>query len=182
MSENQRNIEIFENQPCPMCGKNEATFTEYEIEDPYAEIIYILSLKCNACGYKKADLEMGTSSGPAEYTIIIENQNDLNIRVIKSGECEIKIPKLGLSIDSTLNGEYFVSNIEGVINRFKKQLEFLKNGEEDKTVKKRIKNIIKKLNKVINGEEKMTLTLKDKTGNSAIISDKVKIKKLKVTK
>ncbi len=180
MTENQRNIEIFENQPCPICGKNEATFTEYEIEDPYAEIIYILSLKCNACGYKKADLEMEKSSGPAEYTVKIESIEDLNIRVIKSGECEIKIPRLGLSIDSTLNGEYFVSNVEGVITRFRKQLEFLKEGEEDKQVRKRIKNIIKKLDKVVAGEEEMSLTLKDKTGNSAIISDKVKIKKIKV--
>lgn len=179
MSENQRNIEIFENQPCPMCGKEKATFTEYEIEDPYAEVIYILSLKCDDCGYKKADLEMGNSSGPAEYTVKIENVKDLNIRVIKSGECEIKIPRLGLSIDSTLNGEYFVSNVEGVLTRFRKQIEFLRDGEEDKVVKKRIKTILKKIEKVIEGEEEMTLTLKDKSGNSAIISDKVKIKKIK---
>ena len=179
MSENQRDIEIFENQPCPMCGKNKATFTEYEIEDPYAEVIYILSLKCNHCGYKKADLEMGKSAGPAEYTVKIEKPEDLNIRVIKSGECEIKIPRLGLSMDSTLNGEYFVSNIEGVLTRFKKQLQFLKEGEDDKKIRTKIKNIIKKIDKVIAGEDEMTITLSDKTGNSAIISDKVKVKKLK---
>jgi len=178
MSENQRNIEIFKNQPCPMCGKNEATFTEYEIEDPYAETIFILSLKCEACGYKKADLEMEKSSGPAEYTLKVENIEDLNIRVIKSGECELKIPRLGLSVDSTMNGEYFVSNVEGVLSRFRKQLEFLKEGEDDSKIRKRIKNIIKKIDKVIAGEEEMTLTLSDKSGNSAIISEKVKVKKL----
>ena len=180
MSKNQRNIEILEDQPCPMCGKNKAIFTEYEIEDPYAGTIYILSLKCRACGYKKADLEMKNSSGPVEYRVEIDSKEDLNIRVIKSGDCEIKIPRLGLSIDSTLNGESFVSNVEGVLTRFRNQLLFLKNGENDKKIRNKIKNILNKMDKVISGEDKMVLIVKDKTGNSAIISDKVKIKKLKL--
>ena len=85
MSEDQRNIEIFENQPCPMCGQDKATFTEYETEDPYAGTIYILSLNCPTCGYKKADLEIEENAGPAEYTLKVQTKEDLNIRVIKSG-------------------------------------------------------------------------------------------------
>lgn len=179
MSENQRNIEIFENQPCPMCGQNKATFTEYEVEDPFAGTIFILSLNCAACGYKKADLEIENNSGPAEYSIEIKEKEDLNIRVIKSGECEIKIPRLGLAVDSTMNSEYFISNVEGVILRFKNQLEFLKSGEADKAVRKRIKAVLKKLENVLDLKETMILKLSDKSGNSSIISDKVKIKKLK---
>ena len=87
--------------------------------------------------------------------------------------------KLGVSVDSTLEGEYFVSNVEGVLSRFRKQLEFLKDGEEDKVVRKRIKNLLKKFDKVLTGEETITLKLKDLSGNSATVSDKAQIKKLK---
>ncbi len=168
-----------ENEQCPVCGKNTATFTEYEIEDPYAGVLFIFSLKCSSCAYKKADLEFENPGQPAEYTIKIETLEDLNIRVIKSGECEISIPKLGVSVDSTLNGEFFVSNIEGVLKRFKDQINLLKDGEEDKDVRKRIKNLLKKFEKVLAGEESLTLKLRDLSGNSAIISDKVTIKKIK---
>ncbi len=168
-----------EGEQCPMCGKNTATFTEYESEDPYAGIIYIFSIACKSCGYKKADLEFENPGDPAEYSLKIESKEDLNIRVIKSGECEVSIPKLGVSVDSTMNGEYFVSNIEGVLSRFRKQLEFLKEGEEDKTVRKRIKTLLKKFDKVLHGEDTITIKLKDKSGNSAIISDKATIKKVR---
>ena len=179
MLKKRRNIEIIENQQCPVCGKNEAVYSEYEIEDPYAGTIYILSLKCNACGYRRSDLELENSSEPAIYELVVENKDDLNIRVVKSGECEIKIPEMGISVDSTFNGEHFVSNVEGVLVRFREQLEFLESEETNKKIVEKINSFIDKINSVINGEEKIKLILKDKSGNSTIISNKVKIKKLK---
>ena len=166
-------------EQCPMCAKNTASFTEYEIEDPYAGTIFVFSLKCSSCGYKKADLEFENPGNPSEYSLKVESVEDLNIRVIKSGDCEVSIPKLGVSVDSTMNGEFFVSNIEGLLMRFKRQLEFLKEDEEDRDVRKRIKNLIKKFEKVLNGEDSVTIKMKDLSGNSAIISDKAVVKKLK---
>ena len=84
MSEQQGSKDIFQvdGEQCPMCAKNTATFTEYETEDPYAGTIFIFSLKCSSCGYKKADLELENPGNPSEYTIKIESKEDLNIRVI----------------------------------------------------------------------------------------------------
>ncbi len=178
-TEESRDIFQVENEQCPMCAKKTAVFTEYETPDPYAGTIFIFSLSCKSCGYKKSDLELENSSGPAEYTLKVETIEDLNIRVIKSGDCEIIIPKLGVSVDSTLEGEHFVSNVEGVLQRFRKQLEFLKEGEEEKEVRKRIKNLLKKFDKVLRGEEPITIKIKDLSGNSAIISEKATVKKLK---
>jgi len=175
----EKNIDVIENQECPICSKPSATYSEYEIEDPYAKTIYILSVKCNSCGYKKSDLEFENPGSPAEYTIKIESIEDLNVRIIKSADCEISIPKLGLEIDSTFNGEHFVSNIEGVIERFIKYITFARDNEEEKSAKKRAKNLLKKLNKVKHGDESITIKLKDNSGNSAIISNKVAVKKLR---
>jgi len=92
MTEKQRDILVVENQDCPVCFKQKATFTEYETVDPYAGPISIFAIKCNACGFKNSDIELINPGIPAEYKIDIESKEDLSIRVIKSGECEIKIP------------------------------------------------------------------------------------------
>ena len=42
-----------------------------------------------------------------------------------------------------------------------------------------MKNLMKKFDKVFAGEETITLKMKDLSGNSAIISDKAQVKKIK---
>jgi zinc finger protein len=179
-TQDNRDILIVENQQCPICGQEKATFTEYEIEDAYAGPIAIFSIKCLACGYRNSDLEFLEPGTPAEYSVDIESKEDLNIRVIKSGMCEVKIPSFRISVDSSMNSEGFISNIQGVLERFKKQIEFLKQDPDlDKSQRKKLKNILKGLDEVFAGEKKITVKLIDTSGNSAIVSDKVKIKKMK---
>jgi len=179
----ERDILIVENQDCPVCFKKTAVFSEYEIEDAYAGPIAIFTIKCNDCGFRNSDLEFVNPGQPAEYSVAIESLDDLNIRVIKSGICEIKIPNFRISVDSSMSSEGFISNVEGVLLRFKRQIMLLKNGSDlDKTARKRIKTVLKGLDQVFNGEKKITLKLIDNTGNSAIISDKVKVKKIKAKK
>jgi len=178
-----RDILIVENQQCPVCAAQKATFSEYETEDAFAGPLAIFSIKCLACGFKNSDLEFLNPKPPAEYSVKITSKEDLNIRIIKSGDTEIKIPNFRISVDSTMNSEGFISNVEGVIVRFKKQIEFLKEDSDmDKTKRKKIKNLLKGIEEVLNGEKEITLKLIDRTGNSAIISDKVEIKKLAKSK
>ena len=127
MVQSSENSEIFivENQQCPVCFQEKATFTEYEIQDPLAGLISIFSIKCLACGFKNSDLEFLEEGTPAEYSVDIESKEDLDIRVIKSGSCEIKIPTFRISVDSSMNSEGFITNIEGVIMRFRKQIALL---------------------------------------------------------
>ena len=185
MVQSAENSDIFivENQQCPVCFKEAATFSEYEIEDPLAGPIAIFAIKCNECGFKNSDLEFLEEGTPAEYSIDIESKEDLDIRVIKSGACEIKIPSFRISVDSTMNSEGFISNIEGVLDRFRKQIEFLKEDSDlDKTQRKKLKNILKGLDEVFRGEKKITLKLVDESGNSMILSDKAQVKPLKKKK
>jgi len=51
---------------------------------------------------------------------------------------------------------------------------------EDKDEKKKARKLLKKLNKVMWGDEKLKITIEDPSGNSAIISDKTQTSKLKV--
>lgn len=180
MAEDSRDILLVENQQCPVCAKDKATFSEYEIEDPLAGPIAIFSIKCNACGFKNSDLEFLEPGTPSEYTLEIESKEDLDIRVIKSGDCEIKIPSFRISVDSSMGSEGFISNIEGVIQRFKDQILLLKDDDDlEKEKRKKIKNLLKGIDEVLNGEKKITLKMIDTSGNSMILSDKAQVKKLK---
>ena len=62
-------------------------------------------------------------------------------------------------------------------NQLTKSIQSAADAEEDKAVKKKAKKMIKKLNNVVLGREKIKLIVSDKTGNSAIISDKANKKK-----
>ncbi len=182
MSESDRDMLIVDNQQCPVCAKESATFTEFEIEDAFAGPIAIFTIRCNDCGFRNSDLEFLEPGVPAEYSVDIESKEDLSIRVIKSGECEIKIPNFRISVDSTMNSEGFITNVEGVIVKFQKQIISLKDGEEDKAKRKTLKNLLKGIDQVLAGEKKITMKMIDKSGNSAIVSDKVTVKKLRATK
>jgi zinc finger protein len=180
MSEDNRDILEVDKQQCPVCAQEKATFSEYEIEDAFAGPIAIFSIKCTACGFKNSDLEFINPGDPAEYSVDVESKEDLNIRVIKSGACEIKIPSFRISVDSSMRSEGFISNIEGVLNRFKDQISIMKDDMDlEKEQRKKVKNILKGIDQVLNAEKKITLKLIDDSGNSAIISDKVTVKKIK---
>jgi zinc finger protein len=105
----------------------------------------------------------------------------MKIRVVKSSNANVKIPHVG-DILSGPSSNGYVTNIEGILNRMMKQLEIIRdNEEEEEESRKKAKNMIKKLHRVIWGQEKQKFILEDPTGNSAIISDKAVKEKLKVT-
>ena len=174
-------IEIVENEKCPICGANELTMTEMERDIPFFGPVAIFSMDCNACKYHKADLEALEMKDPVKYVLEINSEEDMKIRVVKSSMATIKIAHVG-SIEGGPASNGYVTNVEGILNRMKRQVEHLKETADDKAQEKKAKNIIKKLQKVIWGQEKIKLTLEDPTGNSAIISEKAVKTKLKVKK
>jgi zinc finger protein len=183
MTDNQDmpEMEIMEGQKCPMCGTNNLTLTEMEREVPFFGQIAIFSMDCNECHYHKADVEALEEHEPVRYIIDVNCEEDLKIRVVKSSYCLVKIAHVG-SIEPGEISNGYVTNIEGILNRIKKQVEMLKETSDEESDIKKAKNILKKLNKVLWGQESIKITLEDPTGNSAIISDKAEKTVLKKSK
>jgi len=129
-------------------------------------------MDCSECDYHMADVELESDGKAIKQTIEIESEEDLNIRVIKSSTATIKIPRLVEITPGPISNGY-ITNVEGILNRIKKIIES-KRDDEDKSIRKKAKNQLKKIQKVIWGREKITLTITDPKGNSAIVSDKVK--------
>ena len=73
----------------------------------------------------------------------------------------------------------YISNIEGVLLRFKKIIEKEKDNSDDPEIRKHAKNLLKKLWKAELGEFPLKIIIEDPSGNSAIVSDKTEVVNLK---
>jgi zinc finger protein len=174
-------MEKLENQPCPMCRQKTVTLMEDEKEVPYFGKVYIFSMSCSNCKYHKADVEAAEEKEPSKYTLDVNGEEDLKIRVVKSSEATVKIPHLA-TIEPGAAANGYVTNVEGILNRVKHQIEVARDNEEDNDAKKKAKNLLKKLTKIMWGKEKVKIIIEDPTGNSAIVSDKAVRSKLSVKK
>ena len=166
-------MDVLEGQPCPVCRKNTLTLREMARDIPYFGTCYIFSMDCSSCSYHMADVEIENNNGkPVKYTFDVKSEEDLKVRVIKSSQATVKIPRLAEISPGPVSSGY-VTNVEGILNRIKKVLEDQRN-DDDPAIRKKVKNKLKKIQRVLWGREKITIIIQDPTGNSAIISDKAK--------
>lgn len=168
---------VLEEQMCAFCNTQNLTLMEKEMEVPYFGKVAVFSMSCSNCHYHKADVEMLETHDPVKYSLDVGSEDDLKIRVIKSSEATVKIPHVTTITPGPASNGY-VTNVEGILNRVKYQIESIRDDEEDADKKKKAKNLLKKLQKVLWGQEKITLIIEDPSGNSAIVSDKAVKSKL----
>mgnify|MGYP003996779907 FL=1 len=146
---------------------------------PHFGKTFVFSMKCDNCNFNKSDVEAAERKDPVKITFTIEKEEDLKVRVVKSSEASIKVPGLKIDVRPGPASIGFVSNIEGILNNFQKIIEGQRDSTDDDAVRKKAKNLLKKLRKVKWGDAPLKITIEDPSGNSAIISEKTEIKKLK---
>jgi len=171
-------MDKIKNETCPVCLKKTLTLTEDEMDIPYFGKTYIFAMKCK-CGYAQSDIEAEEKKEPCRIEFTVENKKDLAVRVVKSSEATVKIPQLKMDVTPGVASEGYVSNVEGLLVRFKKILENERDNAEDDDIRKKAKNLLKKLWKVELGEESLKILIEDPSGNSAIISEKAVVSRLK---
>lgn len=168
-----------------MCDEDKLTLREEEMDIPYFGKVFLFSMDCAACGYRKADVEPAEAKKPCRYTFDVASVEDLNVKVVKSGEATVKIPHI-ITIEPGPTSEGYVTNIEGLLERVKKMIESSLEGEDEEEgeedeggdTKKKGRNMIKKLNRVMAGQDTLKIIIEDATGHSAIVSDKAQKSKL----
>ena len=177
-------METIDGELCPFCNEKTLTLTETSRDIPFFGVCHIFSMDCTSCKYHKADIEAENNTGePVKWTLDITSEEDMKIRVIKSSEATVKIPNVG-SIESGETANGYVTNVEGVLNRIKVQTEHLRDAadSDEDDMKTKAKNRIKKITRIMWGQEKGQLIIEDPSGNSAIISPKAVKSKLSVKK
>ena len=164
-------------QKCSVCERDELTLSEEQIEIPHFGKVYVFSMKCNACGYKKSDIEPEESKEPCKYTLEVTSEADLSIKIVKSGEARVKIPHI-ITMEPGPASNGFITNVEGLLQKVREIIADSVENEEDTSDKKKAKNLIKKLDAVMLGRDSLKIIIEDESGHSVIISDKAQRSKL----
>lgn len=175
-------VEMLEGETCPVCHKKTLTLMDYKKEIPFFGICYFFSMDCKSCNYHKADVETEKEEPPVKYSLQITSEDDMKVRIVKSSNATIKVSHVG-SIEPGPSANGYVTNVEGILNRLKHQVEQIRdNQDEEPEARKKAKSLVKKITRIVWGQEKATMVLEDPTGNSAIVSDRAKKEKLPLKK
>ena len=134
------------------------TLMEEKMEVPYFGKMYLFSMSCGFCKYHKADIEAEEQKDPCKYTIDIDSEKDMKIRVVKSSGATVKIPHM-ITMESGPSSDGYVTNMEGLLNRIKAIIESARDNAEDDSDKKKAKNMLKKLTKAMWGQDKLKIRL-----------------------
>jgi len=113
-----------------------------------------------------------------ELELLVTNKEELKTRIIRASTATIELPELGVKIEPGMASDAFVSNVEGVINRASAVIQQVMKSTENENKKQKAKQLLEKVEKIKEGEDKVTIKIKDPRGNSAIVSNKTKKRKL----
>lgn len=163
---------------CPACGsKNKAKSIMREIEIPHFGNVLETTIICESCGFKHNDIIALEQHDPAKYSIEINKEN-LSVRVVRSQSATVSIPEIGVKVEPGPKSEGFVTNVEGIIERFKDATKQALHLFRDDDSQKNGKIALKKLEELIDGTSTATLVIHDPFGQSNIVSDDSKIEEI----
>lgn len=156
---------------CPVCKKIGLKITFHSHEIPYfGEAIEEIT-RCSNCNYRHVDTLILEEKGPVEYSLKIDGERDMLIRVIRSSHATIEIPELGVKITPGVDSEGYITNVEGVLERIEDAIRTAKKAADQRT-RKDVDALMKRIGSLKEGKGGATLYLADPTGNSAIVSEK----------
>ena len=163
---------------CPVCKIRGSLEVKTKTEEiPYFGEIMESTIKCVECGFKHSDIICLEVKEPVRYVLKI-NKNKLKVRVVKSQSATINIPELGLKVEPGPQSQGYVSNVEGVLERFEKAVKTALSWAEEEESKKNAEKILEDMEKVKNGNKTVTLIIEDPFGHSLIEDEKAMKEKL----
>jgi zinc finger protein ZPR1 len=158
---------------CVFCkSKNSMSLITKTENIPHFGEIMESVIKCPKCGYRHSDIICLEQKEPARYILRLEKAN-LNARVIKSPTGTISIPELGLKVEPGSKSQGYISNVEGVLNRFQNAVKTALYWAEDPKKKKNAIKILEEIKKIKIGEISVTMVVEDPFGHSKIINENV---------
>ena len=159
---------------CPVCGGVKTLEVTNRTDNiPYLGDILETAVSCKNCGYQSSDSISLEHNDPIKFTLKIDDSK-LDSRVAKSQTATVTIPELGLKVEPGPKSEGYVSNVEGILNRFESAVVRalkLEGDEIDPVVRENALDIIENIAKIKLGELSTTLILEDPFGNSVIDDD-----------
>ena len=168
--------EISVDFPCPGCKEASLIYRSTELEIPFFGKATQTTLICGSCGYKHNDIILSELKEPTQYSVPIESEDDMSVKVVRSASATVSVPELGLKVEPGVASEGYITNVEGVLVRFRdavgQAIRFAVGTEDEEASRIQGEEILKRIESTINGNEHVTLILNDPFGNSAILSER----------
>ena len=168
-------------QSCPICFADKGLKLFVHISEiPYFGEHTQMTMLCEECGWKNTDFIPAEGKKPGAWSIIISDISHMSTRVVRSSSCTIKIDEIGLEVEPGGNSSGYISNIEGVLNRFKGIVEMiLRQAKRDKdgNIEKCL-ILLDKINEIKNGKKEVEMVLLDPMGHSQILHEDAKSRDL----
>ena len=146
-------------------------------EIPYFGEHTQLTLRCELCGWRHTDFIPNEGELPGKSTLKLSQPEHLSTRVVRGASATIRIPELGLEVEPGASSGGYVSNIEGVLDRFLGICEMVfrdlssSNDSEDQKKTPLIQSLIGSIDSAIKGDfgDGLTIVMLDPNGHSKIL-------------
>jgi zinc finger protein len=165
---------------CPICRKEGQVKMRTHIDDiPYFGEHTQVTVLCDDCGWRQTDFIPAEGKKPSACELKLDNVSCMSVRVIRSSSCTVQIPELDLEVSPGNDSTGYVSNVEGVLERFLRIINMVKRQKVDDDEQEDVAlldHMIAALDSARSGEpiEEITLRLLDPRGHSMILSEDTK--------
>ena len=149
-------------------SKEKLKMLTFSSEIPYFGEHTQISIVCESCGWKHTDFIPSDGEKPGLWRLQIDDKEKMSARVIRSSSCTIRIETLELEVSPGSSSSGYVSNIEGVLNRFIDAISIVMK-EDDANISTTANNLIRTLESAKDGCGALNIVLLDPKGRSQII-------------
>ncbi|MBT4650680.1 MAG: ZPR1 zinc finger domain-containing protein [Euryarchaeota archaeon] len=142
-------------------------------EIPYFGEHTQMTMMCDKCGWRHTDFIPAEGKKPGAWEMNVDSIEKMNVRIVRSSSCTVIIEELGLEVEPGGSSTGYISNIEGVLNRFEDAVSLIyRQSLTDSTEREnqeKCSQLLSEINLVKNGELPVKLQLLDPMGHSQIL-------------
>ncbi len=163
--------------PCVICGYDQGLSMLAHTE----EIAYFgehtqVTLTCPGCGWRQTDFIPAEARDGSCQTYHIDSVEDLQVRIIRGSACTVRLVELDLEVRPGSQSTGYVSNIEGVLNRFQEVIDMVGRqaaAEGNDEAIAELTTLTEAMLEVRQGQRGVTLEFLDPHGHSMILTENV---------
>jgi len=163
--------------PCVICGYDQGLSMLAHTE----EIAYFgehtqVTLTCPGCGWRQTDFIPAEARDGSCQTYHIDSIEDLQVRIIRGSACTVRLIELDLEVRPGSQSTGYVSNIEGVLNRFQEVIDMVGRqaaAEGNDEAIAELTTLTEAMLEVRQGQRGVTLEFLDPHGHSMILTENV---------
>ncbi|MFW9913262.1 MAG: ZPR1 zinc finger domain-containing protein [Candidatus Thorarchaeota archaeon] len=156
---------------CPACEESELDVNSILYSVPYFNELAMFTMKCPNCNFTHNDIFSAEERPPSRWTLRVDDEANLRIRVVRSGSGTIRLPEFGIDVEPGPAADSFITNVEGVLLRTRPVVETAIRFAETESERKRGMEVLEMIDKAMKGELPFTLILEDPVGVSGILPD-----------